>query len=199
MVPVLDLTRHRAAGALAGSLAAMVTLTGCEQPASTSVTGPPRTAPPSVATSVTTTVTVPDGAQSARVRSVVDGDTLHLVATGAGPLAAGVDERARLLEIDAPETHGQVECYGPEAGDALARLTPVGSTVRVIADRERHDKYGRPLVYVWNSGGVFVNEALTRAGDVSSLLVEPNDKYIAVIRAAERDARSAHRGQWGAC
>jgi micrococcal nuclease len=151
--------------------------------------------PPAIATSVR----APAGAQSARVRSIVDGDTLHLLASGAGPLEAGRDERVRLLEINAPEIHGKVQCYGPEATTALGRLTPVGSTVRVVADKDGHDKYGRPLLYVWSADGTFVNEALVREGDAVPLLIPPNDRFIDVIRAAERGAKSERRGQWETC
>jgi micrococcal nuclease len=151
--------------------------------------------PPAIATSVR----APAGAQSARVRSIVDGDTLHLVASGAGPLEAGRDERVRLLEINAPEIHGKVQCYGPEATTALGRLTPVGSTVRVVADKDGHDRYGRPLLYVWSADGTFVNEALVREGDAVPLLIAPNDRFIDVIRAAERGAKSERRGQWETC
>jgi len=132
------------------------------------------------------------------VRAIVDGDTLHLVGSGTGPLPAS-DERVRLLEINAPEIHGTVECFGPEATTALTRLTPVGSTVRVVADREARDKYNRPLLYVWNADGVFVNAELVRTGAAVPLLIAPNDHFIAVIRAAERDARAHDSGQWATC
>ena len=142
---------------------------------------------------------MPSSAQSARVRSVVDGDTLHLVAAGSGPLPAGSDVRVRLLEINAPEIHGTVQCFGPEATTALTRLTPVGSTVRVIADREGRDKYDRPLVYVWNADGTFVNEAQVSSGAAVALLIAPNDRYIGVMRSAQTRARAARVGQWAAC
>src|SRR5439155_14489262 len=45
------------------------------------------------------------GAPAAHVERVVDGDTVRFV--GIGPV--------RLIGIDTPEVHGQVECYGPEA------------------------------------------------------------------------------------
>lgn len=141
---------------------------------------------------------MPAGAQPARVRAVVDGDTLHLVGSGSGPLPS-TDERVRLLEIDAPEIHGTVECFGREATAALTQLTPVGSTVRVAADRELRDRYGRPLLYVWNADGVFVNEQLVRAGAAAPLLIKPNDRYIDIMRAAEQDARARKSGQWGTC
>jgi micrococcal nuclease len=132
------------------------------------------------------------------VRSVVDGDTLHLVGVGAGPLTGG-DHRVRLLEINAPETHGTVECFGPEATKSLTRLTPVGSTVRVVADQQALDKYGRPLLYIWNADGTFVNEQLVRSGAAVVMFIPPNGRYLPVMRQAEQAARDEQAGQWAAC
>ncbi|MDQ1725805.1 MAG: micrococcal nuclease [Frankiaceae bacterium] len=164
-------------------------LCGCSQ---SSAASPPSTA------STNGAVPVPRNAQSARVQSIVDGDTMHLVGVGAGPLTGG-DLRVRLLEINAPETHGTVECFGPEATETLARLTPVGSTVRVVADRETHDSYGRPLLYIWNADGTFVNEQLVRSGAAVVLFIPPNGQYLPVMRQAEQAARDERAGQWAAC
>ena len=187
-------------------LLAVVTVSGCTQP-------PAPATPPSTTVLLTPagsasgkpaptgpgSVPVPADAQSARVRAIVDGDTLHLVGVGGGPLPAGQDERVRLLEINAPEIHGTIDCFGPEATTALTALVPVGSMVRVVPDREARDKYGRPLLYVWNASGVFVNLALVRDGAAVALLIRPNDRHIAEMRAAETQARNDRRGQWGTC
>ena len=144
---------------------------------------------------------VPDGAQQAEVVRVVDGDTLLLAGRGDGPL--GADEtRVRLLEIDAPESvtpDRPVECFGPETADALRALAPVGSTVFVTADREPEDRFGRALLYVWTTDGLFVNEELVRTGHAEAVLVGDNDAHIDELRAAQDAARDAGTGMWGAC
>ena len=210
MVPILDLTRRRAllallAAALCSCSQPAGGLTHTAAPARTRPTSAPTThsvkfpgAPPADSPMASVAVPVPPGAQSARVRSVVDGDTVHLVGSGAGPLN-GRDQRVRLLEINAPEIHGTVDCFGPEATKTLARLTPVGSTVRVVADRETQDKYGRPLVYIWNEDNTFVNEALVRSGSAVVLFIPPNSRYLPIMRQAEQDARDKQVGQWSAC
>ena len=75
----------------------------------------------------------------------------------------------------------------------------MGTIVRVLPDRELKDPYGRTLLYLWNEGGDFVNLELVRAGAARAVLFEPNDRYIDRMRRAERDARAAGLGQWGAC
>lgn len=76
---------------------------------------------------------VPDQAQRARVKRIIDGDTLELAAVAAGSaLHSTAQVDVRLLEIDTPETVHPSEpeqCFGAEATAQLRRLAPVGSTV----------------------------------------------------------------------
>ncbi len=116
---------------------------------------------------------------------------------------ASVD--VRLLEIDTPETvhpSEPVQCFGPAASDALARLAPVGSTVWVLPDQELEDYYDRTLLYLWSvddGKALFVNRAMVARGFAKAALYEPNDRFIDVMDAAESSARSADRGLWGHC
>lgn len=141
---------------------------------------------------------VPAGAQEAVVVRHTDGDTFWLRGIGAGPVA-GVRTKVRLLEVDTPEVFGTRGCYGREAADRTAQLLPLGAHVRVEADRERRDRYGRLLLYVWTSTGVSLEESLLRDGYARTLLVRPNDRHIAFFRAVEEAARHSRRGLWGAC
>lgn len=146
---------------------------------------------------------VPADAQQAQVSRYVDGDTLGLTTATAGvALVLSRETTVRLLEIDTPETvdPGEpVQCYGHEATDALEGLLPIGSTVWVSADEELSDTYGRTLLYVWTSDGTFVNLEMVTNGYARALLVEPNDAYIRDIRQAQREAKAAEIGLWGAC
>jgi micrococcal nuclease len=75
------------------------------------------------------------------VQRVVDGDTL-LLANHA---------RVRLIGADTPETvkpNHPVEPWGPEASE-FSRQFVAGRQVRLELDRERLDKFGRILAYVW--------------------------------------------------
>ena len=146
---------------------------GCGGPASTS-------APTSVAS--------PPG-EAATVAYVNDGDTLR---TTSG-------RRVRLLQIDAPELHG--DCFGKAALAALRRLAPKGARVTLVRDPalDATDRYGRQLRYVF-AAGKNVNVALVREGAASPYFFrQERGRYARDLRGAVDDARAAHRGYWGAC
>ncbi len=144
-----------------------------------------------------------DERERGRVVRIVDGDTLYLRGDGELLGAGGADGTAvRLLQIDTPETvapGSPVECWGPEASEALADLVPPGASVSVEADEELLDRYDRTLLYVYDAGGDMVNLAMVRAGHAEAVLFEPNDRHIERMRAAEAEARDARRGLWSAC
>lgn len=52
---------------------------------------------------------------------------------------------------------------------------------------------------MWLEDGTFVNLAIVELGGAEAVLFEPNDRYWAELRAAERDAQDARLGMWGAC
>lgn len=128
------------------------------------------------------------------VTRVVDGDTLYV---------ADLPERVRLTGIDTPETRHPdkgVECYGREASRRLAELVPPGTRVRLEFDVERHDRYRRPLAYVWRAeDGLHVNLAMVSDGYAHAYTVPPNVRHSGRYVAAQREAREAGRGLWSAC
>jgi micrococcal nuclease len=136
----------------------------------------------------TTLESLPVG-ESAIVDYVTDGDTLR-VRSG---------ERIRLLQIDAPELHG--DCYGKAARAALERLAPPGATVTLVRDRalDSTDAYGRRLRYVF-ARGTNVNLALVSGGAASPYFFRgERGRYARQLLAAVKRARAARRGYWGAC
>ena len=145
-----------------------------------------------------TALTAPAGAQQATVVRHTDGDTVWLRGIGTGPVP-GTPTKTRLLEIDTPEVHPTPVCFGTEAADRTEELLPLGAHVRVQADRERRDRYGRLLLYVWTSSGASVEEVLLREGYARVLYVRPNDLHLDRLRAVEAEARQARRGLWGRC
>jgi micrococcal nuclease len=139
-----------------------------------------------------------DGASppmTARVLRVVDGDTI-LVAVG------GRQERVRYIGVDTPETvkpRAPVECFGKRASAANRRLVG-GREVRLVADVEARDRYGRLLAYVYRADdGLFVNEALLRGGYATTLTIAPNVHFADRFAALARQARDAGQGLWSAC
>lgn len=156
----------------------------------------PGSSPPSPAAAVG--LAVPAGAQEATVVRVVDGDTVVLRGRGVGPLPAE-PTRVRVLLVDTPEVHTQQECLGEEAAGRAADLLPDGSPVRVQADQDPADRFGRALLHVWNADGVNVGEALVREGFATVLQLDPNELHLGAFQAAQDDAQRAGRGLWSAC
>lgn len=136
---------------------------------------------------------VPDGLETTVTR-ISDGDTLHV---------ADLDERMRLIGVDAPETrhpYRGVQCFGREATAHLRELVPPGTAVVVDFDVERHDRYGRPLGYLRRaSDQLFVNLAMVEDGYAQAMTVPPNVRHADRFVAAQGRAREAGRGLWSAC
>ena len=124
---------------------------------------------------------------------IVDGDTL--VVTG------GV--RVRLIGINTPESvdpRRPVECFGKEASAALGRLVPPGTTVRLVHDVERTDRFGRTLAYLYRQpDGLFVNAALVEQGFAEPATYPPNVAHAGEFAALARHAREGRAGLWSAC
>jgi micrococcal nuclease len=138
----------------------------------------------------------PTDAFRAQVVRVVDGDTLIA-------RRAGRELRVRLIGVDAPESvrpDAPVECFGKQAGQALARLLPVGETVQAAyqSGGER-DQFGRELWDVWLPSGTFVQSRLVGQGAAEARAYPPQTAHADVLDRVERRARAEGAGMWGQC
>jgi len=147
---------------------------------------------PGVSTPVASSapVAIPDGAVSARVDYVHDGDTLFVI-------LKGKKIKVRLIGMDTPEIGDNAECYGTEARDYLRTLLPEGTKVKVASDIEKKDQYDRRLFYLFLMDGTFVNQELLETGAGELMEFEPNMAYSAVFHEAEGRAMDARSGMWG--
>ena len=134
---------------------------------------------------------------TAEVLRVVDGDTIDIRDDVRGRL------RVRLLGIDTPETEKPgytVGCWGPEATE-FAQSTMVGQRVALVPDptQDRTDRYGRTLAYLVRADGWDYSVEVARTGAARSYVYGgmPVSRYDAIV-AAEKEARDAQRGMWGA-
>ena len=128
-------------------------------------------------------------AESGIVAYVNDGDTLRLTD----------GRRVRLLQIDAPELHG--DCFGKASLSALLRVTPKGTRVRLESDPrlDARDGYGRLLRYLFVEGRN-VNLELVRKGAASPYFYrKQRGRYADDLLDAVVRARSEKRGYWDAC
>ena len=123
----------------------------------------------------------PGGAQTFRVKEVVDGDTIVLEN----------GTRVRYIGLNTPERDRP---FYEEATEANRKLVE-GREVRLELDAVEIDQYGRTLAYVF-VGDTFVNLELLRQGYANAYTVPPNVRYEALFREAEREAREAGRGLW---
>lgn len=123
-------------------------------------------------------------AQDARFLNLIDGDSM-LVEYG------GRAQEVRLIGIDAPEW-GQE--YGTQA-KAHAVNFCYGQKLRLEFDKEKRDRYGRVLAYVY-CGNKMLNEEIVRAGLAIVIKIKPNVKYYDRLKQAEDRARKARRGFW---
>lgn len=144
------------------------------------------------------TVAVPAQAQEAVVVRVTDGDTVVLRGRGAGPLD-GEPTRVRVLLVDTPEVRDEPECYGEQAAARTEQLLPRGASVRVLADRDPTDRFGRALLHVWTDDGRNLGELLLAEGLATVLQIDPNRLYLEQFQAQETEAREKGRGLWSAC
>lgn len=142
---------------------------------------------------------------SAKVLSVVDGDTLKVN-------YKGKEESVRLIGIDAPEStpnkkakndskrSGEdlktITAMGKEATNYVKSLVKPGDTVRIEFDVEKRDKYGRLLGYVYLSDGKMLNEEIVKDGYANLMTVPPNVKYRERFLKVYREARENRRGLW---
>lgn len=134
-----------------------------------------------------------EGAVTARVERVIDGDTIEVD-------LGGETEDVRYIGVDTPETvkpATPVQCFGPEASERNHELVE-DRTVRLEFDRERRDVYGRLLAYVF-VGDRFVNADMVRGGYARTLEIAPNTSRAMQLGRIEAEAGEAGRGLWSAC
>ena len=125
-----------------------------------------------------------------RVITVIDGDTISVLISGF------YERRVRYIGIDAPEMRR--DCFASEA-TAVNRQLVLGKDVSLERDVRDVDRFGRLLRYVYLPTGEMVNELLVRWGYAVARSYPPDTKYRARFEAAERQARQANAGLWGAC
>lgn len=138
-----------------------------------------------------------------QVQRVVDGDTLIVERTISqrinGQMTSSQQStRVRLMGVDTPETvrpNYPVEPWGPEASRFTKQFV-AGGSVRLQLDKERLDKYGRLLAYVWVDERM-LNEELLRAGLAEAKLTF---RYSSAMKRrfgdAEAEAKDNRLGIW---
>jgi len=122
------------------------------------------------------------------VRWVDDGDSIVLQ-----------DGRhVRYIGINAPELqHGDqnAELFGYKA-KAINKELVFQKKVRLEYDREKKDRYGRTLAYLYRPDGLFLNAEMIVQGAAFHLYLRPNTKFTSLLIEKQREAMLAGRGLW---
>ena len=103
------------------------------------------------------------------VTHIVDGDTIKVAING-------TIETVRYIGVNAPERGED----GYEDAILVNRRLVDGKRVRMEADKQDEDRYGRKLRYVW-VGRRFVNRELYQKGVARIMAIEPNVRRIGEI------------------
>ncbi len=126
----------------------------------------------------------PADSDTATVVRIIDGDTIDVN-------RAGVSTRVRILQINSPELGG---CLYDTATQFTAGHLPVGSTVGLVYDVARTDRFGRTLAFVTSPAGVDVSQALAEQGLGLPFFANPNRSRYAEMETAATTSRVAKRG-----
>lgn len=126
----------------------------------------------------------------AKVVRVIDGDTIEV-------LMDGEQKEIRMLLIDTPETkHPQkpVEPFGPEASQ-FATETLKNKTVGIQVGKEKADRYGRILAYVW-VGNKTYQEMVLEKGLAATAYLYNDLTMLDEFHEAQDIARNKKIGVW---
>lgn len=116
---------------------------------------------------------------------VIDGDTIK-VKQGKKVYVV------RLIGIDCPESNtvrfGRVEKGGKEAKQFTEKLLKGKTNIRLVFDKQKNDKYGRLLAYVY-ANGLFVNREIVKRGYAKAVCYPPNKRYKSEFELLEAKAK----------
>jgi micrococcal nuclease len=125
------------------------------------------------------------------VTRVIDGDTIEI--------ERGKGEPIRLIGIDTPEVgRDTVEPDSPgwQAAMFVFKLLEQDPQVKLKYDKEREDKYGRTLAYVYLPDGRMLNEVLLKEGWAETMRIAPNTRHADEFKRLESEAKAARKGRW---
>jgi endonuclease YncB( thermonuclease family) len=122
------------------------------------------------------------------VKWVNDGDTIVLTNGW----------RVRYIGIDAPEIDHENQKAQPFGYQARSfnQKRVLSQKIGIEFDKERHDRYGRLLAYIFLADGSFLNERMLENGLAYYLHLRPNVRYHKRLLKAQQEAMKAQKGLW---
>ena len=125
-----------------------------------------------------------------QVKRVIDGDTIEL----------SDGRRIRYINIDSPELSkgkNKDECFSRKAKQINKELVE-GKTVSIETDKNKMDRFGRTLAYVYRDH-IFINQQLLEQGAGKFYLDTVNRKYQPILITAANQAHQKKIGLWRSC
>jgi endonuclease YncB( thermonuclease family) len=125
--------------------------------------------------------------EKAKIKRVVDGDTLHLVD----------GRKVRLVGINTPELdhkNGRHDLYAMEATEYLRSL--LDQFVYIQESKSGRDRYGRYLYYLFDKDRISLTSQLLSEGFGYRIAIPPNLAYQSCFEYAENNARKAKKRLW---
>lgn len=132
------------------------------------------------------------GKEKVHVDRVVDGDTF------VAKKSNGEQIKVRLIGVDTPETvkpNTPVQPYGKEASN-YSKQHLNNKDVYLEYDKEKEDRYGRTLAYVWLDKNTMYNEELVKKGLAREKYFSPNGKYRSTFEKDEEQAKKDKVNLW---
>lgn len=131
-----------------------------------------------------------------KVERIVDGDTFVID-------YGGEDTKVRLIGVDTPESVSNDADSNVEWGDKASAYTKkllANETVYLEFDKEKHDRYGRLLAYVYlkdrSDDYIMLNQALVQNGYARAVYYSPNGRYRDTFEEMEEKAERQKKGFW---
>lgn len=123
----------------------------------------------------------------------IDGDTIKVKFNGQ-------DLTVRYLNIDTPETvkkNTPVQEFGPEASEYNEKLLKNAKKVELEFDvKQKTDKYGRALAYIYADGKLVQEELLKEGLAEIKYVYEPDTRYLEIFKKAQNQAKSNKKNIW---
>ncbi len=127
--------------------------------------------------------------ETARIKYIHDGDTLHLKD----------GRKVRLIGINTPEVANSkkaAEPFAAEAKEALKALFKSNKAISLVYGKEKHDRYERLLAHGFTRDGKNIQAALLTKGHARAITFPPNTQFSACYQQQERAARCNNAGLW---
>ena len=127
--------------------------------------------------------------QTAAIRYIHDGDTLHLKN----------GDKIRLIGINTPELardNKAAEPFAEQAKESLKTLFKADKSTALVYGKDKKDHYGRYLAHAFLNDGQNVQAILLKKGLASVITVPPNTRFARCYLEMEHVARCNKTGLW---